>query len=76
MMGTLTTFVVAGPFRSRRCTALAEYGILERPGCATHPTHTSPNQSAAGQSPDTTIPRSAVPCGMKLLGFLGHVQGK
>ncbi len=24
----------------------------ERPGCATHPTHTKPNQGAAGQSPD------------------------
>jgi hypothetical protein len=49
--GTLATFV------ERTMSQGAVHGPCEirhgeRPGCATHPTQTKPNQGAAGQSPD------------------------
>ncbi|PTV71968.1 hypothetical protein DBL06_20515 [Agrobacterium pusense] len=49
----------------------------ERPGCATHPTHTKPIRGAAGQSPDIS---SDHPFGRAVrdeaVGVLGACSGK
>ncbi|MDR6189663.1 hypothetical protein QE372_001931 [Agrobacterium pusense] len=74
--GTLATFV------ERTMSQGAVHGPCEirhgeRPGCATHPTHTKPNQCAAGQSPDIS---SDHPFGRAVrdeaVGVLGACSGK
>ncbi len=71
--GDVDAFVTTEPFRKVRCTALCEIRHGERPGCATHPTHTNLNQSAAGQSPNgLPLSPSGIAVRDEAVGFFEH----